>query len=95
VLRPTALLLTCRDEDLSTRERAEVIHRAARRDFGGRGRMGFMPKQSDDLTRKDAPSQETEKAKLTIPVPTRDEAISLFQKAARKTPKEKAAKPKG
>jgi hypothetical protein len=30
-----------------------------------------MPKQSDDLSRECEPSQETEKAKLKIPVPKR------------------------
>jgi hypothetical protein len=48
-----------------------------------------MPTRNDDLTRKGHKPQQTKEAKLTIPVSTRDEAISLFQKAARNTPKEK------
>ena len=47
-----------------------------------------MPKQSDDLTRQGDEPQETDRAKLKIPVPTRDEVMSAFGKAARKAPKE-------
>jgi hypothetical protein len=52
-----------------------------------------MPKQNDDLTREGDKPQQTEKAKLTIPVPTRDEAISLFKKAARKKPRSEKQAP--
>ena len=47
-----------------------------------------MPKQSDDLTRDGDEPQETPKAKLKIPVPTRDEVISGLLKGARKRPDE-------
>jgi hypothetical protein len=47
-----------------------------------------MPKQSDDLTREGDEVQETPNAKLKIPVPTRDEVIGLFRKAARRRPDE-------
>lgn len=43
-----------------------------------------MPKQSDDLTRKGDESQETPKAKLKIPVPTREQVGSALRKASRK-----------
>jgi hypothetical protein len=55
--------------------------------------MNDVPKQSDDLAREGRRSQQTGKG-ITIPVPTRDEAVSLFKKAAHKTPREKQAKPK-
>lgn len=55
--------------------------------------MTTMPKQSDDLTREGDEVQETPKAKLKIPVPTRDEVISLFEKAAKKRPSEGKRKP--
>ncbi len=43
-----------------------------------------MPKQSDDLSREGEQSQETEKAKLTIPVPKRSEFGRLLGKAAKR-----------
>lgn len=52
-----------------------------------------MPKQSDDLTREGDESQETPRAKLKIPVPTRDEVMGLFEKAAKKRPAEGKQKP--
>ncbi len=51
-----------------------------------------MRKQSDDLSREGAPSQEIEKG-LKIPVPTRDEVFSVFKKAAKKTPRESLLDP--
>lgn len=47
-----------------------------------------MPKQSDDLTREGDKAQTTPKAKLKIPVPKRDDAISLLERAAKKSPSE-------
>lgn len=44
-----------------------------------------MPKQSDDLTRKGDEEQETPKAKLKIPVPTRDQISSALRKASQKS----------
>lgn len=44
-----------------------------------------MPKQSDDLTREGDESQETPKAKLKIPVPTREQISSALRKASQKT----------
>ena len=44
-----------------------------------------MPKQSDDLSRKGDKTQETPKAKLKIPVPTRDEISSALRKASQKS----------
>ena len=51
-----------------------------------------MPKQSDDLSRKDEPSQKTEKG-LEIPVPKKvefDRFFSGFKKKGRKRPKPSA-----
>jgi hypothetical protein len=43
-----------------------------------------MPKQSDDLTREGDESQNTPKAKLKIPVPTRKQISSALRKASQK-----------
>jgi hypothetical protein len=44
-----------------------------------------MPKQSDDLTNESDEAQETPKAKLKIPVPTREQISSALRKASRKS----------
>ena len=49
-----------------------------------------MPKQSDDLSRKDEPSQETEKG-LRIPVPKRADFGEFFE-GVKKKPTKKADK---
>ena len=43
-----------------------------------------MPKQSDDLTQPGDESQKTPKAKLRIPVPTKEQISSALRKASQK-----------
>lgn len=43
-----------------------------------------MPKQSDDLTREGDEVQRTPKAKLKIPVPTKDEISFALRKASQR-----------
>ncbi len=53
-----------------------------------------MPKQSDDLTREGDEPQRTPKAKLKIPVPTRDQISSALRKASQKQEPEGEAQPR-
>ncbi len=57
--------------------------------------MTHMPKQSDDLTRKGDDVQKTPKAKLKIPVPTKDQISSALRKASQKdeTPRPESPDP--
>lgn len=47
-----------------------------------------MPKESDDLTRKDNKKQTTKRAKLRIPVPDKGSVLRALRKAAPKKPRE-------
>ncbi len=50
-----------------------------------------MPKQSDDLSRKDEPSQETEKG-LKIPVPKRADFDEFFEGVKKELPRKRTDK---
>lgn len=52
-----------------------------------------MPKQSDDLTLDGDESQETPKAKLKIPVPTRDQISDALRKASRREQEDEGETP--
>lgn len=51
-----------------------------------------MPKQSDDLTREGDEVQETPKAKLKIPVPTRDKVMNFLDGVSKKKPKDQSSR---
>lgn len=53
-----------------------------------------MPKQSDDLTHKGDKRQTTPKAKLKIPVPTREQVFGLLDKV-KKSPAKSSRSSKG
>jgi hypothetical protein len=47
-----------------------------------------MPKQDDDLTREGDEVQETKKAKLKIPVPTRDKVLGFLDGVSKREGRE-------
>jgi hypothetical protein len=52
-----------------------------------------MPKQSDDLSRKNEPSQRTDKG-LEIPIPTKDELFNVLERATRREPSPRSGRGK-